>query len=70
MAIPSPAKLPQTRQAAIDWYREVLTRATARPAFKKAYADQMAHFEAADAALKAAANVGPISAPPSRVPRP
>lgn len=30
MAIPSPAKLPQTRQAAIDWYREVLTRATAR----------------------------------------
>ena len=29
MAIPSPAKLPQTRQAAIDWYR-VLTRATAR----------------------------------------
>jgi glutathione S-transferase len=28
--------------------RAYLARATARPAFKKAYADQMAHFEAAD----------------------
>ena len=27
-----------------------VARATSRPAFKKAYADQMAHFAAADAA--------------------
>ena len=30
--------------------RDYVARATARPAFKKAYADQMAHFAAADAA--------------------
>jgi glutathione S-transferase len=30
--------------------RDCVARATARPAFKKAYADQMAHFAAADAA--------------------
>ena len=29
-----------------------LTRATERPAFKKAHADQMAHFAAADAAIR------------------
>jgi glutathione S-transferase len=28
--------------------RAYVARATARPAFKKAYADQMAHFAAAD----------------------
>jgi hypothetical protein len=28
--------------------RDYVARATARPAFKKAYADQMAHFSAAD----------------------
>lgn len=32
--------------------RAYVQRATARPAFKKAYADQMAHFAAADAARK------------------
>ena len=31
--------------------RDYLARATARPAFAKAYADQMAHFAAADRAL-------------------
>ena len=31
-----------------------LTRATERPAFKKAYADQMAHFAAADGAMEKA----------------
>ena len=30
--------------------RHYVARATARPAFVKAYADQMAHFAAADAA--------------------
>jgi glutathione S-transferase len=30
--------------------RDYVARATARPAFKKAYADQMAHFAKADAA--------------------
>jgi glutathione S-transferase len=33
--------------------REFVERATARPAFKKALADQIAHFKAADAARKA-----------------
>jgi len=34
--------------AAYPACRDYLARATARPAFKKAHADQMAHFAAAD----------------------
>jgi len=36
--------------------RAYVTRATARPAFEKAYADQMAHFAAADRARQSAAS--------------
>ena len=36
--------------AAYPACRAYATRATARPAFAKAHADQMAHFAAADAA--------------------
>jgi glutathione S-transferase len=36
--------------AAYPACRAYVTRATARPAFAKAHADQMAHFAAADAA--------------------
>lgn len=36
--------------------RAYVTRATARPAFAKAYADQMAHFAAADRARESAAS--------------
>jgi glutathione S-transferase len=43
--------------------RAYVARATARPAFLKAHADQMAHFAAADRAISSRAAASPPSAP-------
>src|SRR5690606_7283233 len=42
--------------------RTYVSRATTRPAFKKAYADQMAHFAAADAERSRARFEAPVCA--------
>jgi glutathione S-transferase len=43
--------------------RAYVARATARPAFRKAHADQMAHFAAADRAISSPGAASPPSAP-------